>query len=248
MLIKFSLKASIGYIILNRPEALNALNRHLKAELNRVLDESVLNDNIHAVVITGEGRAFCAGSDIKELYQVKANEAEALMRETKNLCHKFEQIPKLTIAAINGYALGGGFALALASDLKVASETAMLGFPEIKLGWNAPFGMAKFARAVGIAKAKELFLSGRLIDAHEAQQLGLVNQVVSPDDVMATAGELARQIVANSSTALQLVKKILNDADKPLPDEEAEMRAFIDCFTTAEAQRGIKEFVDKKRT
>ncbi|HIE30576.1 TPA: enoyl-CoA hydratase/isomerase family protein [Candidatus Poribacteria bacterium] len=245
MLIKFSIKSPIGYITLNRPESLNALNRQLKAELNNALDEIVLNDNIRVVIITGEGRAFCAGSDIKELYQAEPPEAEELMRETKNLCCKVEQIPKITIAAINGYALGGGFGLALASDLKVASETAMLGFPEIRLGWNAPFGMAKFARAVGIAKAKELFLTGRLIDAHEAQQLGLVNQVVSSDGVMEAAGKLAVQIVENSPTASQMIKKILNSADKSLPDEENEMRAFINCFATGEARQSIKEFVEK---
>jgi len=245
MLIKFSIKASIGYITLNRPASLNALNGQLKFELNNVLDDIVPNDNIRVVIITGEGRAFCAGSDIKELYQVEPSEAEKLMRETKNLCRRIEEFPKMTIAAINGYALGGGFALALASDLTVASETAMFGFPEIKLGWNAPFGMAKFMRAVGIAKAKELFLTGRLIDAHEAQQLGLVNQVVSPDDVMESAEKLARQIVENPPTALQMIKKILNSADKSLPDEENEMQAFTTCFTTEEAQKAIKAFVEK---
>jgi len=245
MLIKFSIKASIGYITLNRPASLNALNRQLKSELNNVLDDIVLNDNIRVVIITGEGRAFCAGSDIKELYQVEPSEAEILMRETKNLCRRIEEFPKITIAAINGYALGGGFALALASDLTVASETAMLGFPEIRLGWNAPFGMAKFMRAVGIAKAKELFLTGRLIDAHEAQQLGLVNQVVAPNDVMESAEKLARQIVENPPTALQMIKKILNHADKSLPDEENEMQAFMTCFATEEAQKAIKAFVEK---
>ena len=245
MIIKFSIKASIGYITLNRPASLNALNSQLKFELNNVLDDIVLNDNIRVVIITGEGRAFCAGSDIKELYQVETSEAKKLMRETKNLCRRIEEFPKTTIAAINGYALGGGFALVLASDLTVASETAMLGFPEIKLGWNAPFGMAKFMRAVGISKAKELFLTGRLIGAHEAQQLGLVNQVVTSDDVMESAEKLARQIVENPPTALQMIKKILNHADKSLPDEENEMQAFTTCFATEEAQKAIKDFVEK---
>lgn len=244
MLIKFS-KSSIGYITLNRPKSLNALNRQLKAELNDVLDEIVLNDNIRVVIITGEGRAFCAGSDIKELYQVESSEAEELMRGTKNLCHKVEQLPKITIAAVNGYALGGGFALALACDLKIASETAMFGFPEIKLGWNAPFGMAKFTRAVGIAKAKELFLTGRLIDAHETQRLGLVNQVIPPDDVLASAEKLAEQIAENPPTALQMIKKILNNADESSSSEENEMQAFITCFKTEDAQKGIKAFVEK---
>jgi len=245
MLIEYSIKTSTACITLNRPESLNALNRQLKTELNDVLDKIILNDNIRVVIITGEGRAFSAGSDIKELYQVESSEAEELMRETKNLCRKVEQLSKITIAAVNGYALGGGFALALACDLKIASETATLGFPEIKLGWNAPFGMAKFVRAVGIAKAKELFLTGRLIDAREAQQLGLVNQVVLPDDVLASAEKLAEQISGNPPTALRMIKKILNDVDESSSDEESEMPAFVTCFKTEDAQKGIKAFVKK---
>jgi len=241
----FEIKNHVGYITLNRPEVLNALNRQLKREFLSLLCDIEKDQNLRVIVLTGRGRAFCAGSDINDLRSIPSAEAEELMRTTRKLCGQLEQLPQPTIAAVNGYALGGGCGLVLAADIKVASETAMLGFPEIKLGWNAPFGMAHFARVVGITKARELFLTGRMIDAHEALQIGLVNFVTQPGELMETVEKLALQVAEYPPTAVRAIKKIFTRTHKAGYDEEEEMREFVRCFEAEDAQKAIRKFLDK---
>lgn len=214
-----------------------------------VLEKVSTEVNVSVVLVTGRGNGFCAGSDIKDLYEVPVSEADRIVRREARICQSIEGLPQPTIAAVNGYALGGGCALALSHDIVIASETAALGFPEVKLGWNPPYHMAQLLGAVGKAVAMDLLLTGRLIDADEALRMGLISRIVSPDELMPTAESIASEITSNPPEAVRAIKEILNNEDDfSYPaGVDYETRAFDLCFDTEEAREKIRNFVEKKK-
>ena len=248
MLVEFEVKDRIGYITLNRPQALNALDHQLQGDLEDVLGKVATDENVRVVIVTGRGKAFCAGSDIKDLHGVSISEADRIVRREARICQSIEELPHPTIAAVNGYALGGGCALALSHDIIIASETATLGFPEVKLGWNPPYHMAQLLGAVGKAVSMDLLLTGRLIGVDEALRIGLISRIVPPDELMSTAESIANEIADNPPEAVRAIKEVLNNEDifSYPTGVDYETRAFDLCFNTEEAKEKIKNFVEKK--
>ena len=242
-MIDVSRDGGVAVVTIDRQDALNALNVETLTELRDRLREVAGNDEVRAVVLTGAGeKAFVAGADIKymsALEPAQAKEWGALGHEAANL---LEQMPKPTIAAINGFALGGGCELALACDLRYASERAKLGQPEINLGivpgWG---GTQRLARVCGVGVAKDLIYTGRTIDAETAYRVGLVNRVVDP--VLDAAVETARALASKSPVALALAKRLVNMAPGAL-DREAD--EFGDLFASEDAKEGLAAFVEKR--
>jgi enoyl-CoA hydratase/carnithine racemase len=228
---------------------LNAIDEAMMAAVDAALEGIAVDPAIRALILTGEGRAFCAGSDVKELDGVPRERAECLVRREAALCRRLEELAVPTIAAIHGYALGGGAALALSCDLRIAAAGARLGFPEVLLGWNPPWAMARLARTIGENAALELLLTGRQLDAEEAHRMGIVNRVVAERELMPAARDLAATIAGNPVAAVRAVKRALR-AGRTLPLAEAdeiETRAFLECFETEEAHAAIRRFARRRR-
>ena len=234
---------AVVLVTIDRPEALNALDVATLTELRDRLRELAEDDSVRAVVLTGAGdRAFVAGADIKYmagLGPAEAKEWGALGHEAASL---LEEMPKPTLAAVNGFALGGGCELALGCDLRYASSTARLGQPEIDLGivpgWG---GTQRLARVCGVGVAKELILTARQVDAEEALRIGLVNAIADP--VLDHALEVAQKLAAKSPGALAVAKRLLNLSPGALDREAAE---FGDLFATEDAKEGLAAFAEKR--
>jgi enoyl-CoA hydratase len=240
----------VAVLTVNRPDALNALDSATLTELRDRLGELAKDADVRVVVLTGAGdRAFVAGADIKYMSGLGVDEARewgALGQEAGSL---LETMPKPTIAAINGFALGGGCELALACDFRYAAQTAKLGQPEVNLGiipgWG---GTQRLARAVGIGIAKELVLTGRMVDADEAERIGLVNAVYEPGELMAKTVETARALAAKGPLALAAAKRALNRALAGDHTENLEREAddFGELFASADAKEGMTAFAEKR--
>lgn len=250
MLIELDVRDRIGYLILNRPDALNAINQELMDDLDAALNAVASDDRIAVLILSGRGRAFCAGSDIKDLAGASPAEAERIVRREAELCQRFEELPQPTIAAIDGYALGGGAALMLYQNIRLASEAAVFGFPEVQLGWNPAFGMARLTRLIGRGWASDLMLTGRMISAHDALEIHLIDRVVPAASLMETAEALARQIAANPAAGVRAIKAVLRtEDDLPLAEtDDYELRVFGTCVGTDEAQEKIRAFIRKSVT
>lgn len=198
---------NIGILSINRPEALNALNSSVLEELDKAIDMIQKDDDIHVVILTGEGRAFVAGADIKEMKDMTSIEAREFAEKGMKIFRKMELMEKPVIAAINGFALGGGCELAMCCDIRLASEKAKMGQPEVGLGITPGFaGTQRLARLVGLGKAKELIFTAITIDANEAYRIGLVNKVVPADELMNEAMEMAKLIVQNLKLQLDMLR------------------------------------------
>ena len=178
-MIDLEARDGVAWLHLNRPQALNALNRPLTAALDRALDEIAAREDLRVLVVSGRGRAFCAGNDIAEMATLSGDEAVALATAQAALMERFGRLPQVTIAAVDGYALGGGCMLAVAQDLRIASDRARFGLPEVTLGFNPAYGIARLLDVVGGGVARDLLLTGRTVRAQEALRLGLVNRVVA---------------------------------------------------------------------
>ena len=239
----------VAILTIDRPDALNALNGETMREVNAAMRELGGDDGAAAVVVTGAGKAFVAGADIAELSKMsgmEAREASRLGQETFSL---IENLPKPVIAAVNGFALGGGLELAMACDLRIASTKAKFGQPEVKLGMTPGFaGTQRLPRLVGVGRAKERLLIGEPIDAETAREYGLVNRVVEPDQLLDAAKETARTIAARGPAAVALVKACVSKGAGC--DVETggshESEAFGLCFALGEAQEGVKAFFEKR--
>lgn len=195
----------IATITVNRPDKLNALNDATIAELGTAIDEARLRDDVAGVILTGTGRAFVAGADIAELASQSPTVAKARSRAGQEVFRRFETSPKPVIAAVNGYALGGGCELAMACHVRIASEHATFGQPEVKLGILPGFGgTQRLPRLVGKGRALQLLVTGETINAEEAYRIGLVNRVVHAAELMGSAQQMLRQIVANGPLAVAL--------------------------------------------
>jgi enoyl-CoA hydratase len=244
------IKGSIGVVKFNRPKALNALNSATLDDLLAATCELNENDTIKVVIVTGEGsKAFVAGADIAEMRPMNPMQGLTFSQKGHVAISTLEKLNKPVIAAVNGYALGGGFEVALACDIIYASEKARLGFPEVTLGILPGFGgTQRTGRLVGLAKAKELIFTGKTITASEAFDLGLVNKVLPDDQLMPAVEELAARMLAAGPVGIRLAKAAINkslsiDIESGL-DFEAE--AFGLCFGTEDQKEGMNAFLEKR--
>jgi enoyl-CoA hydratase/carnithine racemase len=196
-------------LTLNRPQALNALDRELTAALEAALDRVAVLEDVRVVLVGGHGRAFCAGNDIKEMRAFTGDDAQALASRHAVLMDRFSRLPQITLAVIDGHALGGGLMLAVAQDLRIASDRARLGLPEVTLGFNPGYGIARFLDVAGGAHGRELLFSGRTVHASEALRMGLVNRVVAPPTLEASALKWAGEIAASPREGLAATKEIV---------------------------------------
>ncbi|BDB97310.1 enoyl-CoA hydratase/isomerase family protein [Saccharolobus caldissimus] len=239
----------IRWIILNRPDRLNAINLKMIEEIEETLKEVENNDNIKIIIITGNGRAFSAGADISQFKELDPVKAWLFSTKGQGLMNYIEKYPKPTIAMVNGYALGGGLELALSCDIRIASTNAELGFPEINLGIFPGFGgTQRLVRLVGKGKALELMMTGDRIKADYAERLGLVNKVVSPDALENETKQLALKIAEKSHIALRLIKAVVNyGLDSPiLSGLEMESLGWGVVFSTEEEKKRVEEFLSKR--
>ena len=250
-LIQYETTGQVGLITINRPEALNAINNAVLTELDEVLDAVDL-ETIRCLVITGAGeKAFIAGADVAEMCCFTESEAVLFSETGNNLFRKIESFPIPVVAAINGYALGGGNELALSCDIRVCSENAVFGQPEAGLGITPGFGgTQRIARVIGsISKAKELLFTCRNIKAEEAIQIGLVSAVYPQEDLLAEALKMANRISANAPIAIRNIKKAVNEGlDMPIGNAiQHEVDLFSNCFTTEDQKEGMQAFMEKRK-
>ncbi len=241
-------RGRVGLITLDRPEALNALNTQLIAELSTALDDFEADDEIGCIVITGSEKAFAAGADIKEM--ASKSFVEAYGGDFLGPWDRLARCRKPTIAAVCGFALGGGCELALMCDIILAAENAKFGQPEIQLGIMPGAGATqRLTRAVGKAKAMEMILSGRRMDASEAEECGLVTRVVPSAALMEETMIVADKIAANSRTAVMMAKEAVNAAfDMPLSQGiQFERRLFYALFATEDQKEGMAAFAEKRK-
>jgi len=244
------IESSIATVTIVRPNALNALNKEVIKELEATIDFLEQEDDVKVIILTGAGdKAFVAGADISEMRAMTPMEAKQFSTLGHQVFDRLEKSRLFTIAAVNGFALGGGCELAMACDMRVASERSKLGIPEVTLGLIPGFGgTQRLPRLVGLGKAKEMLATGGVISAEYAKEIGLVNHVVIHQDVMSFCIELAKKIASNSTDAISLGKQAMNrgtemDQDKAMSYEAS---LFAVAFTTPDAPEGMQAFLEKR--
>ena len=240
----------VATLTVNRPDKLNALNDLTVTELGRAIDDVRARDDVGGVILTGAGnKAFVAGADIAELATQGPLEGRERARRGQAVLRRIETSPKPVIAAINGFALGGGCELAMACHVRIASETAKFGQPEVKLGIGPGYGGSqRLPRLVGQGRALELILTGEMIDAREAHRIGLVNAVVPAADLLRTATELMRKMLANGPIALGLsIDAVVRGVELPLEDALLlEADSFGLLAATDDMREGMRAFLEKR--
>ena len=248
--IKFEKEDYIGIITINRPQALNALNSQVLDELNEVLD-SVDSNETRALILTGEGdKSFVAGADIGEMSTLTKAEGEAFGKKGNDAFRKLETLEIPVIAAINGFALGGGCEISMSCDIRICSENAIFGQPEVGLGITPGFGgTQRLARLVGPGMAKQMIYTARNIKADEAFRIGLVNAVYPQEELMAAAKKMASGIAMQAPIAVRACKKAINDGldvdmDQAIVIEE---KLFGSCFETEDQKAGMGNFLEKDK-
>ncbi len=243
-------KAAIATLTVNRPAALNALNREVLEEIARVIREVRHDSSVRVLIVTGAGdKAFVAGADIAAMSKMSAADGLDFSRLGHRVMESFEDLPIPVIAAVNGFALGGGLELALACDLIIASEKARFGQPEINLGLIPGFGgTQRLPHRIGHNKARELIMTGDMFDANAALELGLANQVVAPADLIESARRLAQKLAGKSAFALRQAKAALRAAFTMEQDAglRFEQEAFGVVFGSADRAEGTSAFVEKR--
>jgi enoyl-CoA hydratase len=249
--IVYEVKDGIATITFNRPKALNALNSALLAELSQSLDEIAADEDIRILILTGAGdKAFVAGADISELATFDSLKAKAFGRRGHDIINKLQQLPIAVIAAVNGFALGGGTEISIACDFIYASENAKFGQPEINLGVIPGFGgTQRLPRLIGTNMAKELIYTGKMISAAEALELGLVNKVVPHDSLMAEVLKTAAVIASKGKVSLREAKQAVNKGmDVDLASGcNIEIDAFALCYASSDAREGTSAFLEKRQ-
>jgi enoyl-CoA hydratase len=241
----------IATITLNRPEALNAFSKDVVEEILRAVEDVRTDENIRVVVLTGAGeKAFSAGADIKAMVGMTALKARELSSLGERLCVTLENLEKPVIAAINGYALGGGMEVAMACDLRIASENVRMGQTEINIGlvpgWG---GTQRLTRLVGMTKAKELVFTGRMIDAKTAEQIGLLNMAVPADKFREVVHQLAVDLASKAPVALKVAKALITNGVNMSLDAalELEREGFGVVWSTDDLKEGISAFAEKRK-
>ncbi|NOY89667.1 MAG: hypothetical protein GXP55_00560 [Deltaproteobacteria bacterium] len=242
-------EGAVARLILDRPEKLNALSAEVLEHFGRALDEVDAMQGLRALVVTGAGKAFVAGADIAAMQQMGADQARHFSAAGHALFARLEAMPVAVIAAVNGFALGGGCELALACDFIYASERARFGQPEVKLGVIPGFGgTQRLARRVGVAMARELVFTGRMLKADEALRIGLVNAVAAAEELMPRVMGVAEEIAGVGPLALAAAKRVIAEGEgEPLAVANArEVEAFAGCFESADQKEGMAAFLGKR--
>ncbi|MBQ6973847.1 MAG: short-chain-enoyl-CoA hydratase [Oscillospiraceae bacterium] len=244
-------KGNIAVATINRPQALNALNSDVLTDLDELVNVVSADSDIRALVITGSGaKAFVAGADIGEMSTLTPEEGEAFGKHGNDVFRRIETLPIPTIAAVNGFALGGGCELSMACDIRICADTAVFGQPEVGLGITPGFGgTQRLARLVSPGMAKQLIYTARNIKADEAYRIGLVNAVYPAEELLPQAEKLANTIAANAPIAVRACKKAINeglqvDIDAAVVIEE---KLFGSCFKTADQIEGMGAFLEKRK-
>ena len=244
-----SVQDRIATLTVNRPDKLNALNATLIGELGAAIDEMQARDDVAAIILTGAGRAFVAGADIAELSGISALEGKRLARRGQEIFRRFELSPKPTVAAVNGFALGGGCELAMACQIRIASDAARFGQPEVKLGLIPGYGgTQRLPRLVGRGRALQLLLTGEMIDAQEAFRIGLVNRVVAPEQLLPAATAMIQQMLMNAPLGIAACIDVL-DRGLGMPLDDAlvlEATQFGVLVATNDTAEGTKAFLEKR--
>jgi enoyl-CoA hydratase len=244
-------KGKILTIIINRPSQLNALNKETIEELNQCLINANSNDSIGVIIITGSGeKAFVAGADIKEFAHFDVKQGQELAAQGQRLLFDLiENLTKPVIAAINGFALGGGLELAMCSHIRIASDNAKMGLPEVSLGVIPGYGgTQRLAQLVGRGKANEMVFTAGMINAEEALKWGLINAVYSQGELMEQAEKIATKILNNSATAISSALKAINSNYRDGVDGyKVEIEEFGNCFGTIDFKEGTSAFLEKRK-
>ena len=249
--ILFKVENGIGLIKINRPDQLNALNNETIEELHQQFEEINHNNNVKVIIIIGEGdKAFVAGADIKEFSNFSKEQGKKLAKNGQvKLFNLIENFSKPVIAAINGFALGGGLELAMACHIRVASENAKMGLPEVSLGLIPGYGgTQRLAQLVGKGKALELITTAQMINSNQALEYGLINHLVSQENLIAKCFEISKQIMKNSPNAIAAAIKSINAGyNKDLNGYNEEIESFGNCFQSDEFIEGTQAFLEKRR-
>ena len=248
--IQYEVKGAVGIITISREKALNALNSNVLDELNATLD-AVNLEEVRCLILTGAGeKSFVAGADIGEMSTLTKAEGEAFGKKGNDVFRKLEVFPIPVIAAINGFALGGGCEISMSCDFRICSENAVFGQPEVGLGITPGFGgTQRLARLVGAGMAKQMIYTARNIKAPEALRIGLVNAVYTQEELMPAAEKLAATIAKNAPIAVRNCKKAINDGLEVNMDEAivVEEKLFGDCFESEDQKYGMAFFLDKNK-
>lgn len=244
-MIELEARERVAWLRLTRPEALNALNAELTAAVEDAVERVAGLDDVAVLVVAGRGRAFCAGSDLEEMATLAPEEARALAERQARLMARFATLPQVTLACVDGWALGGGLMLAIAQDLRIASDRARLGLPEVTLGFNPAYGIARLLDVLGGAHARDLLLTGRTLHATEALRIGLVHRVVAGPTLEETAAAWAAEIARSPRGGLAAVRRIVAGirAGEPGGEPEAFAAALRD---SPEAHERIRAFIARR--
>lgn len=248
--VKFSAEGGVGVLTIDRPRALNALNDQVIRELDQTLDQ-IDPDEVRCIIVRGSGeKAFVAGADIAQMSTLTQQEGQSFGKLGNDVFRKLETLPVPTIAAVCGFALGGGCELAMSCDIRICSDTAVFGQPETGLGITPGFGgTQRMARLIGPGMAKQLIYSAKNIKAEEALRVGLVNAVYPVEELMPAAEKLAQTIAKNAPIAVRACKQAINeglqtDMDRALEIEES---LFGSCFETEDQREGMSAFLEKRK-
>ncbi|NMA37568.1 MAG: enoyl-CoA hydratase/isomerase family protein [Papillibacter sp.] len=250
MTVSYEVKGNVAVLTINRPEALNALNTSVLADLKAAVSQAQADNDVYVLVITGAGKAFVAGADISQMKDFSPIEAKAFAEDANNLFCMIENLNKPSIAAVNGYALGGGCELAMACDIRLAGTKAKFGQPEVGLGITPGFGgTQRLPRIVGLSKAKELIFTAENIGAEEALRIGLVSKVVPDEELMTAALEMAGKIAKNAQIAVRQSKSAINKGMQTdiITGLSYEAQAFSLCFSTEDQKDAMTAFVTKTK-
>jgi enoyl-CoA hydratase len=245
------IKEGIAFITINRPKQLNALNKQTLSELDAAIEQIKQDESVRVAILTGAGeKSFVAGADIGEMYPLNVEEGIAWGDDGNDIMRKLELLDIPTIAAVNGYALGGGCELALACDIRVASSKARFGQPEAGLGITPGFGgTQRLPRLIGPGKAKELIFTCDIVKADEAKAIGLVNHVVEPEELMDFAVGIAQKIMKNAKPAVKFCKRAIDEGAQTDLDSglRIESKAFGACFATTEQKEAMHAFLNRSK-
>jgi enoyl-CoA hydratase len=241
----------IAFVTINRPDKLNAMNAAMKAELLELFNKLKNDSSVDIIILTGAGeKSFVAGTDIAELAALDATSGKEFSQSGQDLFNLIENLGKPVIAAVNGYALGGGCELALACHLRIASENAKFGQPEVNLGIIPGYGgTQRLARLIGKGRAMEMILTGNQMDAGEALRVGLVNKVVPQTELLSTAENVARTILSKGQVAIRMALKAVNMTEETTQSDGQALEAslFAVCCGTEDFKEGTKAFLEKRK-
>ena len=248
-LIKIEQDGYVATLTISRPDALNALNAQMISEMQHWLRKVWFDDSIRVIIVTGEGKAFISGADIAELATMGVQDGMRKSAIGQYLMKSFENIPKVVIAAVNGFCFGGGMELALACDIRLASEKARMGLPEVKLGIIPGYGgTQRLARLVGAGRAKQMIFTGEFFKAEQCYQYGIAQEVYPPEELLAKAKEMANTIASRGPLAVKAAKECVNRGlDMPLSNgSDFEKLSFGAIAASADMKEGLNAFLEKR--